>query len=386
MLTFGIEEEFVLLDRATLVPVPIAADIQRGLATFGFGPDIVHSEFLRCQVEYCSPVLMQFDEAAQALWDFRSVLAACAEEYGAVVAGVGTSFMNPVRPMVTENSRYREIAECIGLLASEHYINGLHIHVGVPSREAGIVSLNFLRRWLPTVLAMSANSPYWCGQDTWFSSWRAIQYRRWSTAGCPPEFVDATDYDQRIQALIGMGITPDEGSISWSARLSARHPTVEVRVADAQLNPSTTLLLALLIRAIVLTSMAHPGTVKPGQDPELLDAALWHAARYGLSAQLVHPLHHSLMPASEAVQSLLDTMQQALEVSGDLAIVTALTEQLLLVGTGADRQRLAFNTAGQKGLASFLAKAVRSESSAHLPVTGHLGPNDPRPMESDSLS
>ena len=386
MLTFGIEEEFVLLDRSTLVPVPIAADIQRALATFNFGPAIVHSEFLRCQLEYCSPVLMEFNEAAQALWDFRSALAQCADEYGVVVAGVGTSFMNPAQAMVTENGRYKAIAESIGILASEHYINGLHIHVGVPGREAGIVSLNYLRQWLPTLLAMSSNSPFWCGQDTGFSSWRAIQYRRWSTAGCPPEFIDATDYEQRIRALIGIGVTPDKGSISWSARLSARHPTVEIRVADAQLNPSTTLLLALLVRAIVLTSLTQIGAVVPSPAPEILDAALWHSARYGLSAQLLHPLHHELVPASEAVQSLLDATHLALEVLGDLAIVTTLAEQLLLVGTGADRQRLAFNTAGKVGLASFLARSIRSDSSADLPLAGHLGPNDPRPLESDSLS
>ncbi|PYI38639.1 hypothetical protein CVS30_08720 [Arthrobacter psychrolactophilus] len=385
MLTFGIEEEFVLLDRSTLVPVPIAADIQRALANFNFGRTVVQSEFLRCQLEYSSPVLMHFDEAAQALWDFRSAVAQCADEYGVVVAGVGTSFRNPAQAMVTEEGRYIAIAESIGILASEHYINGLHIHVGVPGREAGVVSLNYLRQWLPTLLAMSANSPFWCGQDTGFSSWRAIQYRRWSSAGCPPEFIDAIDYEKRILALIGLGVTPDKGSISWSARLSARHPTVEIRVADAQLDPSTTLLLALIVRALVLASMTQSETVPPDPAPELLDAGLWHAARYGLSAQLVHPLHHRLVPASEAVQSLLDAAHLALEVLGDLAIVTALAEQLLLVGTGADRQRLAFNTAGKVGLASFLARSIRNDSSADLPLAGHLGPNDPRPLESDSL-
>jgi carboxylate-amine ligase len=244
--------------------------------------------------------------------------------------------------------------------------------VGVPSREAGIVSLNYLRRWLPTLLAMSANSPFWCGQDTGFSSWRAIPYGRWSTAGCRPEFVDATDYEQRIRALTGIGVTSDKGSISWSSRLCTHHPT--------------TLLLALLVRAIVLTSVTQTGAVVPGPAPEILDAALWHSARYGLSAQLPHPLHHKLVPASEVAQSLLDATHLALEVSGDLAIVTALAEQLLLVGTGADRQRLAFNTAGKVGLASLLSKSIRSDSSAHLPLAGHLGPNRPRPLESDSLS
>ncbi|ALV44230.1 hypothetical protein MB46_00570 [Arthrobacter alpinus] len=383
MLTFGVEEEFIFLDRETLVPVPVSADIQRELEEFNIGPGLVHGEFLLSQVEYSSPIFSNFQQAAQALWGFRTALADCAEERGVLVAGVGTPFMKSAHETVTGTNRYAGIADSIGLLAFEHYINGLHIHVGIPSQDEGVVALNYLRRWLPILLAMSANSPFWCGRDTAFCSWRAIQYRRWTTAGCPPEFVDAADYRNRTQALIGIGATMDKGSISWSARLSARHPTLEIRVTDAQLEPSTTLLLALLGRALVMTSMTQPAAASAG--PELLDAALWHAARHGLARDLVDPCENRLAPAPEVVQSLLDETHRALEASGDLATVTALTEQLLLVGTGADRQRRAFTHGGQQGLAAYLFRAIKNSSSAHEPVAGHLGPNDPRPLKSGPL-
>ncbi|POH57273.1 carboxylate-amine ligase [Arthrobacter glacialis] len=385
MLTFRIEEEFVFLDRATLTPVPVSADVQRELQEFDFAGGVVRSEFLRSQVEYASPVLGSFEEAAGALWSFRTALTSCAEDHGVLAAGVGTPFTNPNGAMVTDNSRYENIAGSIGALAFEHHLNGLHIHVGVPEGEAAIGALNYLRRWLPVLLAMSANSPFWCGEDTTFSSWRGIQYRRWTTAGCPPRFLDAADYDRRTKALIGIGVTPDQGSISWSARLSHHQPTVEIRVADAQLEPSTTLLLALLGRALVATFLGRPETSFPDPGPELLDAALWHSARHGLTAQLVHPVDESLAPASVVIQALLDETHQALEASGDLAIVTALAEQLLLIGTGADRQRQAFAVHGREGLAAFLSNAIKNESSAHQPAAGHLGPDDPRPLESEPL-
>ncbi|WP_165788161.1 carboxylate-amine ligase [Arthrobacter glacialis] len=373
MLTFGIEEEFVLLDRTSLTPVPLSADVQRDLAERNFGSEVVQSEFLRSQVEFVSPVFTTFEEAAHALWSFRTALVDCAEDHGVLVAGVGTPFNNPAGPMVTADRRYQDIATSMGTLALEHHINGLHVHVGIPDRDVATNALNYLRHWLPTLLAMSANSPFWCGKDTTFASWRAIEYRRWTTAGCPPTFIDAADYDKRTQALIGIGITPDMGSVSWSARLSDQQPTVEIRVADAQLEPSTTLLLALLGRALVATSMTQPLPPPLATGPEMLDAALWHSARHGLGAQLVHPLNNKLAPASEVVRCLLRETRQALDESGDLAIVTALAEQLLLLGTGADRQRQAFVMGGMEGLSAFLSNAIKNESSAHQPVAGHLG-------------
>lgn len=382
MLTFGIEEEFIFLDLATLEPVSISQEIQHDLAAVALGGGVVHAEFLSCQVEYASPVFTHSEEAARALWGFRTELARRAHDHGVLVAGVGTPWSKPAGTMVTENNRYAEIAESIGLLAYEHFINGLHIHVGIPDRDAGVRALNQLRRWLPVMLAMSANSPFWCGRDTSFSSWRAVQYRRWTTAGCPPAFIDAEDYDRRTQALIGIGATPDMGSISWSARLSARHRTVEIRVADAQLEPAGTLLLALLVRALVLTSLDR--TEAYAQTPEMLDAALWHAARHGLSATLVHPMKNTLAAASEVVEALLEETGPALKACGDLAIVTALTERLLLVGSGADRQRQAFSRAGTRGLATFLSNAILNESPRinSLPRYGtalDLCPREPDP-------
>lgn len=119
-----------------------------------------------------------------------------------------------------------------------------------------------------------------------------------------------------------------------------------------------------------MPSLAAPGS-------ELWDAALWHTVRHGPNGDLVHPLENGLAPASVVIHALLDETTPDIESAGDLAIATALTEQLLRVGTGADRQHQAFALHGREGLAAILANAIKNESLAHHPAAGHLGPDDP---------
>lgn len=358
MLTFGIEEEFVFLDPATLSPAHVAPKIQRELVTAGYDTSVVHHEFFQSQIEFASPVFESGGTAAATLGAFRKALLAAASRHGVLVAGTGTPFQKSPASVLTEDSRYREIADVVGALSDEHEINGLHIHVGIPDPESGVRALNAVRRWLPTLLAISANSPFWRGSDTRFASWRAIHSRRWTTAGCPPWFSGAADYHARVEALIGIGGTPDSGTIAWYARLSEHQPTLEFRVADAQLRPSGSILLALLCRGLVESSLAPEASEASAPSPELLDAALWHAARYGLSGQLVHPLRQMLVPASEAVEALLNTTVPFLEASGDYRTVTALVQELLASGTGSEQQRMSYAGGGCGGLTELFASSI----------------------------
>lgn len=360
MLTFGVEEEFVFLDPATLVPVPAATAIRRCLLETGYDAGVVHHEFFQSQIEFASPVFQTGEDARATLRTFRTALLGAATEYGVLVAGTGTPFQKSPAPLLTEGFRYSHIAGLVGTLTGEHEINGLHIHVGIPDQESGIRALNGVRRWLPVLLAISANSPFWCGADTGFGSWRAIHSRRWTTAGCPPWFADAADYRARVEALKGIGATPDAGAIAWYARLSEHQPTLEFRVADAQLEPARSLLLALLCRALVSEILAHVSMQADIQHPELLDAALWHAARYGLSEQLIHPVLQTLVPASEVVAALLEFTAPALDSAGDLPTVTAMLHDVMTLGTGAEQQRRSYAAGGRVSLARLYAERTAS--------------------------
>lgn len=372
MLTFGIEEEFVFLDPATLSPAHVAPQIRSELLAAGFDSSVVHHEFFQSQIEFASPVFDSRLTAARSLGEFRAALHAAATVHGVVVAGTGTPYQKSPAPVMTEDSRYAAIANVVGALSHEHEINGLHIHVGIPDQESGLRCLNSIRRWLPTLMAICANSPFWCGHDTGFASWRAIQSRRWTTAGCPPHFTDAADYRNRVQALVGIGGTPDSSCIAWYARLSEHQPTLEIRVADAQLQPWSSVLLALLCRGLVATYLSGGTLQESVPSAEFLDAALWHGARYGMDGELVHPFHETLVPAAEAVQALLDAISPALEASGDLAAVMSLVRQLQAEGSGAQQQRRWYASGGQHALAELFA----ASAPGAMNLAGSCGPKD----------
>lgn len=360
MRTFGLEEEFMFLDRLTLSPLNVGAQVLADLRGTAQTSAFVHREFLASQIERSSPVFTGLDQAQADLLTFRSRLAARAAAHQAVAAGVGTPFQAEGSPEITDTARYHRVQEEFRGLVPDHLINGLHVHVGIPNREAGVQSLNRIRVWLPTLLALSGNSPFWKGRDTGFASWRSVHARRWSTAGCPPPFVDAADYDRRTRRLVGVGGTYDLHTIWWSARLAERYPTVEVRVCDAQLDTPGTLLLTALIRALVSTALvdALRDTPPIQVDPELLDASLWHAARDGLQDGLVNPVTGDLEPAASVVAALLRTVADALDDAGDGDRVRVLLERLRSLGSGAQRQRAALHDGGPAALVALFDRSV----------------------------
>ncbi|MFF2606420.1 carboxylate-amine ligase [Arthrobacter koreensis] len=363
MATFGIEEEFLLVDPATGIPVPRAAGLSRALESSPAIPPaappapVGQAEFLACQLETSTVICDTLDEASASLLEARTAIAGAADEagIGVVVSGAAPRIANsPAEISGTE--RYQSMGELTGAVAGEHYVNGTHIHVAVPDRDAGITALNKLRPWLATLAALGANSPFWRGRDSSFSSWRLIHYRRWSVQGCPPEFADAADYDRRLSRLIGSDAVLDAGHIGWAARLSERYPTVEVRVGDAQLEAADSVLLAALVRGLVLAEEAAPG-IHP--DPELLDAGLWQAARYGLGGRLMD-VQGDPSAAADQVFALVEHIRSVLEDNGDADYVTAGVQRMLTLGTGAVRQRAAYAAGGWDGLAALYGASLTS--------------------------
>ena len=336
----------MLLDPATLTATDRAAEAIDALRAFGGG--VVGKEFFPSQLEHASPVLSTAAEAIDAVLGFRDRLRSWADAAGLVAAGTGTPFRTRPRAGISADARYAHIAGDIAGVTPDHQINGLHVHVAIPDREYGIRASNLLRDWLPTLLAISAGSPFWHGVDTGFDSWRSIHGRRWTTYGAPPRFADAAELDRTLAALRGVGATSDPGTINWNVRLSARYPTVEVRVFDAQLDGRSSVALAVLTRALVLAA-AEPTRVA-SQGVDITDAALWHAARYGVRATLVDPRSSRLVPAREALEALRAFAGPLLLDARERELVAELFERVLRDGSGAERQRSA-HAAGIDALA-----------------------------------
>ncbi|MEU0440298.1 glutamate--cysteine ligase [Streptomyces sp. NPDC006186] len=353
MTTIGVEEEYLLLDPVTGLPVPVADKVrsQAGPGRLA-GDQEVHSELLQAQVEVATPVCGSLEEVGGHLLRLRHAVEEAAEAHGCRIGACGTPPLRHGHPVaVTDRARYRALRAQAPQLVAEQLVNGMHVHVGVPSRDTAVEVLNRIRVWLPTLTALSANSPLWDGHDTGFASWRTVIFGRWPVSGMPPRFADLADHDRRVRTLLDSGLVADTGQLYWHARLSARYPTVEVRCFDVQLRPDDAVMITGLVRALVETVLAEAAAGAPPLDcdQELLQAAMWHAARHGLSSTLVDPGGRQRR-AGEMLYELLRYVAPVLEASGDDRQVTALVHRLLQRGTGADRQRAALAEGGLPGV------------------------------------
>ncbi|MFD9483022.1 glutamate--cysteine ligase [Streptomyces sp. NPDC059991] len=363
MLTFGVEEEYLLVDPVTGLPVPRSEEVR---AAAGLGRTVdereMQCELLQAQVEVATPICLALEEAGGHLLRLRHAVGAAAESLGCRLAAVGAAPVVGTTPVpVTDRPRYLAMHTDAGQLVDEQLINGMHVHVGVPDREMGVGVLNRIRVWLPTLLAMSANSPLWHGHDTGFSSWRTMVFSRWPVSGPPPRFTDLDDYENRTEALLAAGAVRDKGQLYWHARLSENYPTVEVRCPDVQLRVDDAVLLAGIVRALVATAIRDEkdGEPVPECSAELLQAVTWRAARHGMAGMLSDPLGR--LTSCGDVLSMLDRhIGPALEASGDTREVNALLHRLLRQGTGADRQNQAFAAGGFPAVLDLITQSIEA--------------------------
>ncbi|CAL9473222.1 Putative glutamate--cysteine ligase 2 [Streptomyces sp. enrichment culture] len=360
MATVGVEEEYLLADPVT---GQLAARAEKVRAAAGVRPFVtareIQPELLQAQVEVATPVCHTLEEVGGHLLRLRHAVAGAAEEHGCRIMPSGTPVARVVTPVpVTEQSRYRAMQRQAPQLVAEQLVNGMHVHVGVADRSLRVEALNRLRVWLPTLTAMSANSPLWEGQDTGFASWRTIVFSRWPVSGVPPYFAGEADYDRRVRTLLSTGVINDTGQLYWQARLSERYPTVEVRCLDIQLRTDDAVMFTGLVRGVVATAVAEAEAGRPFEDPspELMRAAMWQAARHGLGGDLIDPSGRRVR-ARDMVRRLLDHVTPSLEAAGDTRQVNSLVQRLLWQGTGADRQRRALAEGGPGAVTDMIFEA-----------------------------
>jgi carboxylate-amine ligase len=344
--TVGVEEEYLLLDDRG-EPVPAFERVHRFTAAAEDGNDEVEPELLTVQVEVATPTCTALEDIGSNLRRLRREVADAAGRAGCSVAAVGAaSRFGSALPPATDKDRYRRMHANAPRLVDEMLVNGMHVHVGIDDPADRIRVLNGLRPWLPVFVALSANSPYWDGQDCGFSSWRTVHFTRWPVSGPPPLFDGPDDYEQRITRVTETGALVDRGQLYWQARLSQTYPTVEIRVADVQLTADEATLLAGLLRGLVARLLR--GEVRsPIPTEELLRSTVWQAARDGLSGSLLHPLDLQQRPADEVVATLLECVRPALQEAGDADLVERLLENRI---TGAERQRAAYEDGGLDGV------------------------------------
>lgn len=279
---------------------------------------------------------------------WREKARAAASETGALVLASGTTPL-PVQPRTVDRPRYTEMAEKFGLTASEQLSCGCHVHVAVDSDEEAVGALDRIRVWLPTILALSSNSPFWQGEDSGYQSYRSQVMPRWPTNGPTEVFGSAKAYAEHVRQLTDTQVPIDEGMAYFDARPSSHYPTLEIRVADVCLDPRDTVLIAALCRGLVETAAGEWGQGRPPAPASvaLLRLAMWQAGKYALTGDLLDPTSHRPRPAREVVQALVTHVAPALRATGDLERVERGLEDIYVRGTGAARQRAALAEQGR---------------------------------------
>lgn len=361
--TVGVEEELFLVDPETRLSSPRSPQVlQHARAQDpGSGADDLDREFFRHMVETRTPPTASMADLREHLLRGRRLAAEAAEAAGLATAAAGTVPTANHEPRVTSDDRYLDIMGRYGEIARPGGTCGMHVHVHIESPEVGVDVIDALVPWLPVVLAVSANSPFHQGRDTGYASWRSQVWAQWPSAGPSEAFGSLDRYREVSRRMVESGAARDEGMLYFDARLARAHPTVEVRISDVCTDPDDAVLIAALLRAMVgrAADLAQQGADDSADDErvaagrsadfvwraELLRAAQWRAARYGLSGQLLDPTSGELERAPVVLDRLLEVVGPRLEATGD----TELVEQGLrraLGESGASRQRAAFERSG----------------------------------------
>ena len=212
----------------------------------------------------------------------------------------------------------------------------------------GVAVLDRIRPWLAVLVALSANSPFFAGEDTDYGSYRTMLWGQWPTAGIADPFGDVDGYESARAALVSSGAAMDDAMIYFDARLSARYPTVEVRVADVCLDAGDAVTIAAITRGLISTAATAAGDGEPviGVRSELLRAATWRAARFGVEGELVDVSTARTVPAWNLVDQLVGSIAPALRDTGDTDLVHDGLDELRRRGTGARLQRAAYADTG----------------------------------------
>ncbi|WP_229069593.1 carboxylate--amine ligase/circularly permuted type 2 ATP-grasp protein [Actinoplanes sp. DH11] len=345
-LTLGVEEELHVVDLSTRELVPQAPEILDRLDAAHFS-----AELHRSVVETNTPVSATLDGLRTGIAERRRTAIAVAESLGLGLVAAGTvPLVDLDRLPVTPTTRYQRMLHEYQMLVREQLICGTQVHVGVPDRDEAVAVTQRVAPVLPVLLALSASSPFWMGEDSGYASVRSLVWMRWPTAGDSGQLLSAAEHDELVSDLIASGTISDPKMVYFDVRPSAHVPTVELRVTDASPDVETVVLIAGVFRALVLRARQEhrAGVPLPALRPPLHRAAMWRAARSGLEGDLLDlPRSPIPVPAAAAVERLIAGLRPQLEELGDWDQVFDLSLRALSRGSSAARQRRALARRGR---------------------------------------
>jgi len=338
--TLGIEEEFQTVDRRTGQLTPhIMTILEKGASQFG---DKIKAEMLQSAVEIVTDVCPNIASVRLELQNLHSMLLRLLEEEGLAIISAGT---HPLASWLdqpsTPNERYIELEEELQDVVRSILIFGLHVHVGVENNEMAIALMNQLRTWIPHLLAISANSPFWGGRFTGLKSYRSVIWRPLPRNGVSEPFASWDDFDSYVQSLVQAGCIDNGKKIWWDIRPHPFFQTIEFRICDMPATIDDTLAIAALSQALVakLTWLHKRGIITHILPRHYIDENKWRVIRHGLDAEIIDFVQKRRLSMRDAIGEVLDFVDDVLDDLGSRREINYL--RMLLddpSGTGADRQ------------------------------------------------
>jgi carboxylate-amine ligase len=340
--TLGIEEEFQVVDPET-----------RGLRShiqemFAEGEKRLKEEIKREMhdpvIEVGTPICANIAEARREVIRLRGEIIALVRQNGLRIAAAGSHPITHWKDVaITDSPRYEQLVYELQMLARANLIFGLHVHVAVEDHETRIQIMNAARYFLPHVFALSVNSPFWCGQNTGWKSYRAKVFERFPRTGLPDNFRTAGDYDEYVSTLVKTHCIDNPKKIWWDVRPHPFFPTLEYRICDVPMRVDETICFAALFQAITvkLYRLYRANMGWRLYRRSLLLENKSRAARFGTEAKLIDFGKREEVPFNELLDELLLFVDDVVDELGSRKDVEYARE-IVRRGTGADRQLAAY--------------------------------------------
>lgn len=336
--TLGIEEEFQTID-------PVTRNLRSHMSKIVDGGKIILKERVKAEmhqavVEVGTNICYNIHEAREEVTYLRKMVLDLAKDQNLLVAAAGTHpFADWVDQLITDDPRYDEIIDEMRDVARGNLIFGLHVHVGIQNRDEGIQIMNAARYFLPHIYALSTNSPFWCGRNTGFKSYRSKVFDKFPRTGIPGYFSSAAEYDEYLNLLIKTNCIDNGKKIWWDIRVHPFFNTIEFRICDVPMRLDETLCLAAIMQALVakITKLHSQNLSFIPYRRVLINENKWRAARYGIQSKLIDFGKQEEIEYKVLVLELLEFIDDVVDELGSRKEIEYLHE-ILAMGTGADRQ------------------------------------------------
>ena len=344
--TLGVEVELQLVDAESMALRSAIAEVLSELPAELH--DSVKPEFMQCYVEINTGVCRTVDEVEADLATKIRAVERAADRRGVRLFWAATHPFSCWRDQeITPNERYYKLADWLQETVVRPVTFGLHVHVGVDSGDKAIQVSHRIQRYLPVLLAMSANSPFWHGRMTGHHAHRIEVLEGFPTGGMMPALGSWAEYMELVDRMKAAGFIDSHRELWWDVRPSAENGTIEVRICDMPADLRDVLGLTAMIQCLVrsLSDEIDRGTTTPEPHPIMIRQNRWRACRFGLGAELVDPNTMEALPARQAVESLVRRLGK---LSGFLGCRRHLGHALDMAAqpTGSERQIALYEEVG----------------------------------------